>query len=138
MYQSMYNPAVALNNRLMQYDNPQYSHNTQSQSFNTIPVSNIDEANAYRVDMFGTPTFFYNGGTGEVYLKKTNQQGLSDFIIFKQVASPNSSDNGSSNTNSYEDVFKAINDKLDILLAKEKPEDYSLIEKKKKKGVEND
>lgn len=129
MYNSMY-----YNNPYLQQQPIQQPQQT-NQGFSMIPVSNVEEANAYRVDMFGTPTFFYNASKGEVYLKKTNQSGLVDFATFSLVAKPTTSEKVASNVNTYEKDFKALNDKLDILLAKEKPEDYSLIEKKKKKGV---
>jgi hypothetical protein len=83
------------------------SYMEQPQGLTTLPVTSIDEANAYRVDINGTPTFFYNQGKGEVYLKRTNTQtGMADFIVFKKeevMAQP--------------DNFKVINDKLDVLLS---------------------
>lgn len=78
----------------------------QPQGLTTLPVTSVDEANAYRVDINGTPTFFYNQGKGEIYLKRTNvQTGMADFIVFKKEEVIEQPDN-----------FKVINDKLDALL----------------------
>ena len=83
----------------------------QPQGLVTLPVTSIDEANAYRVDINGTPTFFYNQGKGEVYLKRTNTQtGMADFIVFKREEITAQPDN-----------FKVINDKLDVLLSNFNP-----------------
>ena len=83
----------------------------QPQGLVTLPVTSIDEANAYRVDINGTPTFFYNQGKGEVYLKRTNTQtGMADFIVFKREEITTQPDN-----------FKVINDKLDALLSNFNP-----------------
>jgi hypothetical protein len=78
----------------------------QPQGLTTLPVTSIDEANAYRVDVNGVPTFFYNQGKGEIYLKRTNiQTGMADFLVFKKEEAMVQPDN-----------FKVINDKLDTLL----------------------
>lgn len=80
----------------------------------TIPVTNIEEANAFRVDLNGTPTFFYNAGKNEVYLKRTNTQtGLADFIVFGKVEQPKTEPKQNLNINTYEKDFKALNDKID-------------------------
>ena len=61
---------------------PQPQPQQQSNNFlMAIPVTNIDEANAFRVDPQGTPTLFYNAGKNEVYLKRTNMQtGLAEIV----------------------------------------------------------
>lgn len=82
-------------------------------SLTTIPVTNIEEANAFRVDLNGTPTFFYNAGKGEVYLKRTNTQtGLADFVVFGKVEHLDKSKQ-TAHPDSYEKDFKALNDKID-------------------------
>lgn len=117
--------------RVQQYEQqyPQYvQQNTQqTQSFSTIPVSNVEEANAYRVDVFGTPTFFYNAGKKEIYLKKTNQSGLTDFLIFNLTEKPSVEENTPSGVFMPNEDYIALMDKIDGL--------YSILEKKpKKKG----
>ena len=60
--------------------------NTQPQGFTTLPVSNIQEANSFRVSMDGTPTYFHNMATGEIYVKRNNRQtGLCDFETYTKV-----------------------------------------------------
>ena len=79
-----------------------------------IPVSNQEEANAFRVDLNGTPTFFYNAGKNEIYLKRTNTQtGAADFKTFQLVAEPPAEEKPIANVNAYENDFKALNDKID-------------------------
>lgn len=92
----------------------------QPQGLVTIPVTDIAEANAYRVDLNGTPTFFYNQSTKEIYLKRTNTQtGTADFEIFKiQETTPQL------------DKFQILTDKIEGL--------YALLEQKNKKGAKNE
>ena len=78
------NPYMTAQQRLhlMEQQYPQFVQSA-TQYLVAIPVSNTEEANAFRVDLNGTPTLFYNAGKNEVYLKRTNTQtGLADFIIF--------------------------------------------------------
>ena len=81
-----------------------------------IPVTNVDEANAFRVDPQGTPTLFYNAGKNEVYLKRTNMQtGLADFIIFGKVDKPTVEEKQVQSINPHKKEFEALNDKIDGL-----------------------
>ena len=81
-----------------------------------IPVTNVDEANAFRVDPQGTPTLFYNAGKNEVYLKRTNTQtGLADFLIFSKVEKSPVEEKPAPSANIYKKDFEAINDKIDGL-----------------------
>lgn len=115
-----FNPMINAQQRLNQLESQFVQQ--QTQSFSTIPVTSIEEANAYRVDLYGTPTFFYNAGSNEVYLKRTNQTGLADFIVFKRTENEVEVEK--------EDNFKIINEKLDNL--------QNLLEVKNKKVVKND
>lgn len=136
------NPYFAQQQRLQQYEQqyPQYLQNQGQNQFqnqqaqqglNTLQVSNIEEANAYRVDPLGTPTFFYNPGKNEIYLKKTNQIGLTDFLIFRHVEKPADMVKDEKQQNIYAKEFKAINDKIDGL--------YSiLVPQPKTKEAKND
>ena len=57
-------------NALQQTYQPQ-QQTQQTIGMKIIPVSNKDEANATPVDLVsGIPTFFYNKGTNEIYLKQ--------------------------------------------------------------------
>ena len=82
----------------------------------TIPVTNIDEANAFRVDLNGTPTFFYNAGKSEVYLKRTNTQtGLADFIVFTKAQQPAVEEKQVAVNDTYAKDLKQLNEKIDGL-----------------------
>ena len=119
-YGYAFNPMINAQQRLNQLESQFVQQ--QTQSFNIIPVTSVEEANAYRVDLYGTPTFFYNAGSNEVYLKRTNQTGLADFIVFKRIEVEVEVEK--------EDNFKIINEKLDNL--------QNLLEVKNKKVVKND
>ena len=90
---------------------PQSQHQQQSNNYlMAIPVTNIDEANAFRVDPQGTPTLFYNAGKNEVYLKRTNMQtGLADFIIFGKVDKPTVEEKHGQSINPHIKEFEALN-----------------------------
>ena len=120
-----FNPYMTAQQRLYQMEQ-QYPQLAQPQPVQpapapvnnliTIPVTNIEEANAFRVDLNGTPTFFYNAGKCEVYLKRTNTQtGLADFIVFGKIEQPKEETKPSIVTNNYEKELKEINSKIDGL-----------------------
>lgn len=110
-----FNPYMTAQQRLYQMEQ-QYPQLSQPQSLTILPVTNIDEANAYRVDLNGTPTFFFNAGKNEIYLKRTNTQtGLADFQIFGRVEQQQNEIKEVQN--SYEKDFKALNEKIDGLYA---------------------
>jgi len=128
-----YNPMLNTRERINQLEQqfPQY---TQNANLVTVPVTNMAEANAYRVDVNGTPTFFYNAGANEIYLKRTNlQTGLADFIVYKKAEQPISEVKEQKGINTYEENFKALNDKIDglysLLKPIETPEEYSETKK---------
>ena len=120
-----FNPYMTAQQRLYQMEQ-QYPQLAQPQPVQpnsatvnnlvTIPVTNMEEANAFRVDLNGTPTFFYNAGKNEVYLKRTNTQtGLADFIVFGKVDKPTVEEKQVQSINTYEKDFKALNEKIDGL-----------------------
>ena len=92
-----------------------------NQELITIPVTNVDEANAFRVNPNGTPTFFYNAGDDEIYLKKTNREtGKADFQIFKiqkqvQQQQPTVQPQENITISNFEKELKILNDKVDGL-----------------------
>lgn len=119
-----FNPYLTPQQRLLQMEQqyPQLAQPTMPVSTATvnnnlvaIPVTNIEEANAFRVDPNGTPTLFYNAGKNEVYLKRTNTQtGLADFIKYAKAELDTTNENTSVNIKPYAEDFKALNDKLDV------------------------
>lgn len=119
------NPYVQRLNQLEQ-QYPQYAQQQPQQVqnfFKTMPVTNMEEANATQVAIDGTPTFFYNASKNEIYLKRISMQtGLAEFQKFQLVQAPSSNEKTCSCNNTYNEQFKAINDKLDGL--------YSILGKK--------
>ena len=124
MYPSYYQPMFNAQQRIQQYEQlmPQVQQQTQQQPpqqatpqvLQTIPVSTIEEAKAYIVDAFGTPTLFYNAGKNEIYLKKTNKQTAeAEFFVFTKQEQPLSEIKEGKSTNTYEKDFKTLNDKID-------------------------
>ncbi len=108
-----YSPYSSPQQRLFQMEQ-QYPQFAQPPVNNlvTIPVTNIEEANAFRVDINGTPTFFYNAGKNEIYMKRTNTKtGLADFVVFGRAEQPKVETKQST----YEQDIKMLNDKIDGL-----------------------
>lgn len=155
MYPSYYQPLMNAQQRIQQYDQqmmPQVQQpmqqpaQPQTVNYVAIPVANIEEANAYRVDLNGTPTFFYNAGKNEIYLKRTNTQtGAADFFTFAKQEQPKTDEKSEKPILvNYEQDFKALNDKIDgfgtkiddlySLLQPTSIEDYT---KTNSKGVKN-
>lgn len=101
-------------------DNYQQFTPQVQQGYRMIPVSDIAEANATTVDTNGQPTFFYNKGKGEIYLKQFDiNTGGAMFQRFQLAIAPNE------NTVS----LNTLNDKLDAIT-------LLFEEKGKKKKVE--
>lgn len=117
-YNYQFNPYLQRLNQ-MEQQFPQYAQTPitqtpnlqQGASFATIPVTNREEANAFRVDMAGAPTFFYNANKNEVYMKRTNMQtGMADFFVFSK-----SDEQLPVKTSEFDKEFKKLNDKVDKL-----------------------
>lgn len=98
--------------------------NTQPQGFTTLPVSNIQEANSFRVSMDGTPIYFHNMANGEIYVKRHNRMtNLCDFETYTKVV-PTQIDSI---------TLETLNQKIDTI--------YTLlntVEEKKTKEVKNE
>lgn len=110
---------------MMNYNYGYGFNQPQVQSFLTLPVSNIQEAISYRVAMDGTPTYFHNISTGEIYIKKTNRQtGVCDFETFSKVVQ-----------NKVDGItLETLNKKIDDIYGLLNP----VIEKKETKVVKDD
>lgn len=148
-YMPQFNPYMTARERLsyMEQQYPQFTYNQQPQhqqnniNLITIPVSNIDEANAFRVDLNGTPTFFYNAGKNEIYMKRTNlQTGDADFQIFNRVKQAPNDIKENLVISNYEKDFKTLNDKIDGLYSlltnsQSKMKDEKVIMTKEPKNV---
>ena len=104
------------------YNNPYAPHpnipQTQqtSANFKLIPVSNKNEVNSFITDFNGTPVYFHNQATNEIYIKQFDMKtGLAKIQEFKHVENDLSMGESENNINTYEKDFKAINDRLDGL-----------------------
>ena len=79
-------------------------------------VSNILEANATPVENLD-PIFFFNRSENVIYKKQIDGTGAAPIQIY-QLAEPQratTNANTSANINTYEENFKALNDKIDGL-----------------------
>lgn len=113
-------PQQRLMNYEQQYLQPQMQPQMQMQQpyFKMIAVTNEQEANATPVDiMNGTPTFFYNKSSNEIYMKQSLPNGTANFVKFGLLRQADLKENTSNNINLYDDKLNVINDKLDTLLA---------------------
>jgi hypothetical protein len=91
-------------------------------------VSNILEANATPVENLD-PIFFFNRSENVIYKKQIDGTGAAPIQIY-QLAEPQhatTNENTSANINTYEENFKALNDKIDglykLFQEEDEPED---------------
>lgn len=109
-------------------------YNSYAQRFSPLKiysVSNIMEANATPVENLD-PIFFFNRSENVIYKKQIDGTGAAPIQIYK-LAEPQheiSNENASANINSYEENFKAVNDRLDVL--QKSLDDY--VQKMEEKG----
>ena len=86
------------------------------QSFKLIPVSSKNEVNSFITDFNGTPVYFHNQATNEIYIKQFDiKTGLAKIQEFKHAESDLSHVENESNANIYEKDFKALNERIDGL-----------------------
>lgn len=129
-FYNQYDPSLSAQQRMaqMQQQYPQYMppqppqpqqqpQAVQQRGFIVIPVTSEDEAKASPVDTVNdTPSFFFNRGKNEIYLKQFNRPtGGANFETFTLVPSNLSGSNEQKKVNPYQESFNVINDKLDRL-----------------------
>lgn len=116
-----YVPYASYQQRLNQLENqyPQYMQNIpsiQQQGYRTMLVSNVDEANASQISTDGQPTFFYNKGKGEIYLKQFDvATGGAIFQKFQLATTPLNESKSINDKDVYADRLNSIESKLDML-----------------------
>ena len=134
---------------LYQNMQPSYYNALQQQHIQNgnmvIPVSNKEEATATPVDLVnGTPTFFYNKGKNEIYIKQFDvRSGAATVKTYIQLERDNKPDNESKNNfdiNSLKkdmDYLKSGMDSLHKMFAENILEEESIEEysKPKRKGA---
>lgn len=87
-----------------QFQQPQFPqmNNFQNQSqFITKQVSNIEEAKAFIIDPFNS-YLFVDMNAGKIYMKRMNNNGISDFYIFGVT------ENSVENKNPLEEINKRL------------------------------
>lgn len=78
--------ANPVNDFYMQQAQPYHRYQFQPQNppqFVTRPVTGIEEAKAAMIEPF-TTYLFLDSSNGNIYLKRMNERGLSDFLIYLQ------------------------------------------------------
>ena len=107
------------------YQPQQFQHPQQTaQGYKVIPVSNRNEVNSFITDFNGTPVYFHNQATNEIYVKQFDiKTGLAKIQEFRHAESDLSHVESESNINPYENDFKSINERLDGLYELLKPEE---------------
>lgn len=109
-------------NPYLPHQNYQQVQQNTPQSFKLIPVSSKNEVNSFITDFNGTPVYFHNQATNEIYIKQFDiKTGLAKIQEFKHVESDLSHVEKENNINPYEKDFNAINERLDGLFDLLKP-----------------
>lgn len=94
--------------------------------YRIIPIANEFEMNNVTVDFNGTPTYFHNQNTNEIYTKqfdiKTGLTTTQKFIHSDNAGADISKENTQIDMNSYDEKLTALNERLDTL--------YDLVESK--------
>lgn len=100
-----------------------------TQAYRIIPVSSKNDTNAAIADFNGTPIYFHNQSNNEIYIKQFDlKTGVTTLQEYKRVEPPVSDKKDVVKVNTYENDFKAINDRLDGL--------YKLLETNNVEEVE--
>lgn len=113
---SFYNPYYQPYNRMTNMEqNYNFTPSIQQQGYRMVAVSDVAEANATTVDNNGLPTFFYNKGKNEIYLKALDvNTGGAIFQKFSLATMPSNESKGQ-NEDVYSDKLNSIEGKLDSL-----------------------
>ena len=108
-----YNPYLQNFQAQMQQQHQQIQQ-PQQQGYKVIPISNKNETNSVITDFNGTPIYFHNLSSNEIYIKQFDiKTGLATLQEFKRVEQL--SEDKQVNINPYADDFKSINKKLDSI-----------------------
>ena len=110
---------------------------TRPMFYKALPIANEAEMNNYTVDFNGTPTYFHNQMTNEIYVKqfdmRTGLTSLQKYVKFEQNNNPLEEKKEEISTDLFKADFEALNDRLNSL--------EKMIEKLNKnddiKGVKN-
>ena len=99
-----------------------FNYNQQFQrpmGYKVMPVANEFEMNNVTVDFNGTPTYFHNQNSNEIYVRQFDMKtGLTTTQKYIKSDVSNAGLNGSkpeTDINLYEEKFNALNERLDGL-----------------------
>lgn len=88
--------------------------------YRIIPIANEFEMNNVTVEFNGTPTYFHNQNTNEIYTKqfdiKTGLTTTQKFIHSDNAGSDLSKENAPVDVNIYDEKINAINERLDSIV----------------------
>lgn len=101
-----------------------YAYNSQfgvpyqqpSQFYKVIPISNKTDTSKFVAEFNGTPIYFHNQTTNEIYIKQFDvKTGVTTLQEFRRAELPLDGGNTQKDINPYENDFRLINDKIDGL-----------------------
>lgn len=91
----------------------------RSTGYRVIPIANEFEMNSITVDFNGTPTYFHNQNTNEIYAKqfdiKTGMTTMQKFTHSDNAQAPNSNENTTPDIDLYNEKINKLNERLDTL-----------------------
>ena len=98
---------------------PQQYGNFRPVFYKALPIANDAEMNNYTVDFNGTPTYFHNQMTNEIYIKqfdmRTGLTTLQKYVKFEQANKPVEEKKEEVSTDLYKADFEALNGRLNGL-----------------------
>lgn len=98
---------------------PQQYGNFRPIFYKALPIANDAEMNNYTVDFNGTPTYFHNQMTNEIYVKqfdmRTGLTSLQKYIKFEQDSKPVNESKEENNRDVLKEELDAIYGKIDGL-----------------------
>lgn len=98
---------------------PQQYGNYRPMFYKALPIANEAEMNNFTVDFNGTPTYFHNQMTNEIYIKqfdmRTGLTTLQKYVKFEQADKPSEEKKEEVSTDLYKADFEALNGRLNGL-----------------------
>jgi hypothetical protein len=98
---------------------PQQYGNFRPVFYKALPIANEAEMNNYTVDFNGTPTYFHNQMTNEIYVKqfdmRTGLTSTQKFVKYEPTDKPENENKEENNKDVYKEELDAIYGKLNGL-----------------------
>ena len=106
---------------VMNFQNPYYT-----QQLRVLVINTAEEASRIPADINGSPLFFYNKNTNEIYVKQfyigTGITTFDKYIKFEGDSKPNNEEKKENDINISEEKYNALNDRINGL--------YEILQKK--------